>query len=344
MRQVWLRRGHLVVEPDRDLGRRGDGRRPPRATMAALMRRRGLGSWLLVPIGMGEEYLGTMGLGRAPGARAGSTPRSTPRPRSPATSPASSLDARLMERERAAQRRAARDQRLPPRHGDHARPRAAQPGQRAVDPPRAARPRDATPGPLRDSLDAMDRAARRIEDMIEDLMALASVSDPDRGRHRGPSTCPRSCGRAASSSRRWRRGPGSTLRRDIADGQVVAGRGGRHPADGGQPAVQRREVHPRRGRVSVTRRAGATATAASGCDLHRHRDRHQRGRPRRTSSRRSSAPATRPRATARHRPGAVHRRARRAGARGDGRGHLGGRSRYDVRRLAAGRAVDGRDD
>ena len=35
-------------------------------------------------------------------------------------------------------------------------------------------------GPLNDSLAAMDRATRRIEDMVEDLMALASVSDPDR--------------------------------------------------------------------------------------------------------------------------------------------------------------------
>ena len=35
-------------------------------------------------------------------------------------------------------------------------------------------------GPMRDSLAAMDRAARRIEDMVEALMALATVSDPDR--------------------------------------------------------------------------------------------------------------------------------------------------------------------
>ncbi len=31
------------------------------------MESRGIGSWLLVPIGMGEEYLGTIGLGRQVG-------------------------------------------------------------------------------------------------------------------------------------------------------------------------------------------------------------------------------------------------------------------------------------
>jgi signal transduction histidine kinase len=35
-------------------------------------------------------------------------------------------------------------------------------------------------GPVAESVEAMDRATRRIEDMVEDLMALATASDPTR--------------------------------------------------------------------------------------------------------------------------------------------------------------------
>ena len=48
------------------------------------------------------------------------------------------LEARLMERERALNAELRDTQRLPPRHGHDARPRAAQPGERAVDAPGAA--------------------------------------------------------------------------------------------------------------------------------------------------------------------------------------------------------------
>ena len=87
MREVWLRRGHLVVEPTQTWGVTDAGVPTP-GTLRRLMERRGLGSWLLVPIGMGEEYLGTWAWAARPVVHAGSTPRSTRPPSSPATSPA----------------------------------------------------------------------------------------------------------------------------------------------------------------------------------------------------------------------------------------------------------------
>ncbi len=99
MREVWLRHGHVVIEPDRVWGVAGTAVPTP-AVMATAMEERGLGSLLLMPIGMGEEYLGTMGLGRQVGGA-----RWIDSEINAAAAVASDLagvvvDARIMERER----------------------------------------------------------------------------------------------------------------------------------------------------------------------------------------------------------------------------------------------------
>ena len=97
---MWLRRGHVVIEPDRLWGVAEDGRPDPGGDGRLRWTERGLGSLLLVPIGMGEEYLGTMGLGREVGG-----PRWIDSEINAAAAVASDLagvvvDARIMERER----------------------------------------------------------------------------------------------------------------------------------------------------------------------------------------------------------------------------------------------------
>ena len=178
MRQVWLRRGHLVVEQEQTWGVGERAVATPDA-LRRLMKSRSLGSWLLVPIGIGEDYLGTLGLGRTHGG-----PRWIDSEINAAAAVASDvarlvLDARLMERERAL----------------HAELRDISDYRHTMVNTLAHELRnpvtvlwthldllgqDPHSGPVTDSLAAMDRAARRIEDMIEDMMALARVSDPDR--------------------------------------------------------------------------------------------------------------------------------------------------------------------
>jgi signal transduction histidine kinase len=77
--------------------------------------------------------------------------------------------------------------------------------------------------PVRDSLAAMDRAARRIEQMVEDLMALATVSDPHRATPREPvdlSTVTRECCAFVATLAEQ---AGLELRTAITDGLVVTG-------------------------------------------------------------------------------------------------------------------------
>jgi signal transduction histidine kinase len=185
MRRVWHRRGHLVVEPTQTWGITDAAVATPEV-LAEAMERQGVGSWLLVPIGMGPEYLGTLGLGRAPGGA-----RWIDSEINAAVVVASDvaevvLDARLVERERTlnAELRSISDY----RH-DMVMTLAHELrnpvsilwthlellGQLGL-----------VAGPVSDSLAAMDRATRRIEDMIEDLMTLATVSDPERDRWRAP--------------------------------------------------------------------------------------------------------------------------------------------------------------
>ena len=101
MREVWLRRGHVVVEPDRTWGIAEHGRAHPggdgRADATARCSARGS----CCRSASGEEYLGTMGLGRRPGGAALDRLRGHwRRPRSPADVAGVVVDARLMERER----------------------------------------------------------------------------------------------------------------------------------------------------------------------------------------------------------------------------------------------------
>ncbi|NYE36172.1 signal transduction histidine kinase [Nocardioides cavernae] len=177
MRQVWLRRGHLVLEPDLSWGVT-DTAVPTPPIMRDLMEQRGIASWLLVPIGLGEEYLGTMGLGRSADG-----PRWIDSEINAAAAVASDLagvvvDARLIDRERAlnAELRGL---------NDHRRDMMQTLAHELRNPVSVLfthlelvamedRIEDA-----RDSLAALGRATRRIEDMVEDLMALASVSDTD---------------------------------------------------------------------------------------------------------------------------------------------------------------------
>ena len=224
MREVWLRRGHLVVGPTQTWGIGDDAVATP-SVLRRLMDRRGLGSWLLVPIGMGEDYLGTMGLGRRRGG-----PRWVDSEINAAAVVASDvagvvLDARLMERERRlnAELRAVNDYRR-----DMVMTLAHELrnpvsvlwthlellGQEGVSGARA------------ESWEAMDRAARRIEDMIEDLIALATVSDPGRAAPHAPvdlsalvrETCEFLAPMAALA--------GQEFHVDVVDGLVVTGEEG----------------------------------------------------------------------------------------------------------------------
>lgn len=178
MHQAWLRHGHLIVEPTETWGVT-ERAVPTPGTLRRLMERRGLGSWLLVPIGMGEEYLGTMGLGRRSGG-----PRWIDSEINAATVVASDLagvvlDSRLMERERRlnAELRAVNDYR---------RDMVITMAHELRNPVSVLwthldlLAHDPTPETTRESRAAMERAARRIEDMTEDLMTLATVSDPER--------------------------------------------------------------------------------------------------------------------------------------------------------------------
>ena len=181
MRQAWLRRGHLVLEPDQAWGVT-DTAVPTPPVMRELMARRGLGSWLLVPIGLGEEYLGTMGLGRTVDG-----PRWIDSEINAAAAVASDLagvvvDARLIARERALNAEL-RDV------SDYRRDMVLTLAHELRNPVSvlfthleliAMEDRVEEAG---DSLAALGRATRRIEDMVEDLMGLASVSDTGLDLH-----------------------------------------------------------------------------------------------------------------------------------------------------------------
>ncbi|WP_374454226.1 sensor histidine kinase [Nocardioides sp.] len=178
MRKVWLRRGHLVVEPTQTWGVT-ETSVPTPEVMTAIMERRDLGSWLLVPIGMGEEYLGTMGLGRKRGG-----PRWIDSEINAAIAVAGDVagtvfDARLMERERRLNAEL-RD------INDYRRDMVNTLAHELRNPVSVLWTNlellgleDLT-APVAESVEAMDRATRRIEDMVEDLMALATASDPTR--------------------------------------------------------------------------------------------------------------------------------------------------------------------
>lgn len=181
MRQVWLRRGHLVLEREQTWGVTDTAVTTP-PVMRGLMEQRDIASWLLVPIGLGEEYLGTMGLGRSIDA-----PRWIDSEINAAAAVASDLagvvvDARLIDRERTlnAELRAVSDSR---------RDMVLTLAHELRNPVSvlfthleliAMEDRVEEAG---DSLAALGRATRRIEDMVEDLMGLASVTDTGLDLH-----------------------------------------------------------------------------------------------------------------------------------------------------------------
>ncbi|MBC2932299.1 cell wall metabolism sensor histidine kinase WalK [Nocardioides sp. zg-1228] len=179
MRHQWRRRGHVVVETQRTWSMHEESIETPDA-LVRLLDARGMGSGLLVPIGAGEEYLATLVMGRAPDA-----PRWNASEINAATTVAGDvarlmLEARLMERERAlnAQLREVNDYRrdmvLTLAHELRNPVSVLFTHLELLD-------QDPTPDDVRDSLGALGRSARRIEDMVADLMTLASVSDPDNG-------------------------------------------------------------------------------------------------------------------------------------------------------------------
>ncbi|MDR7252872.1 signal transduction histidine kinase [Nocardioides sp. BE266] len=176
MRRVLVRRGHLIVEPTQTWGITTTSVPTPEV-LYDIMDRRGIGSWLLVPIGMGEEYLGTMGLGRKNGG-----PRWIDSEINAAIAVAADVavtvfDARLMERERRLNAEL-RD------INDYRRDMVNTLAHELRNPVSVLWThldllgQEQVPGPLGASVEAMDRATRRIEDMVADLMALAAASDP----------------------------------------------------------------------------------------------------------------------------------------------------------------------
>jgi signal transduction histidine kinase len=185
MRRQWQRRGHVVVERERTWSMQEESIETP-PSLTRLLDTHGLGSGLLVPIGAGDDYLGTLSMGRAVDA-----PRWIASEIEAMTVVAADLarlllEARLVERERALnlELRDLSDYRhdmvLTLAH-ELRNPVSVLFTHLELLSLDAGTADGAGPGPVADSLGAMDRAARRIEGMVEDLMTLASISDPDRG-------------------------------------------------------------------------------------------------------------------------------------------------------------------
>lgn len=221
MRQVWLRGGHLVLEPEQAWGIGSDAVPTP-PVMSDLMAARGIGSWLLVPIGAEQEYLGTMGLGRAPGS-----PRWADSEVNAASVVAGDLadvvvGTRLIDRERElnAELRDVDDYRrdmiLTLAHELRNPVSVLFTHLELLDLGDVA-PED------RDSLAALGRATRRIEVMVEDLMALASASDPDAGDPAVPVELSGLVDDVADFLATTAVSQGIRLRLDVAPGLVVAG-------------------------------------------------------------------------------------------------------------------------
>ena len=182
MRRQWERRGHLVVERELTWGAGEDAIATP-PSLSRILDAHGLGSGLLVPIGAGEEYLGTLAMGRGV-----DEPRWIASEIVAATTVAGDLarlvlESRLMERERAlnAELRGV---------ADYRRDMVFTLAHELRNPVSVLWTHlelladEDDPGLREESVHAMDRAARRIEDMIEDLMALATADDPERSTPR----------------------------------------------------------------------------------------------------------------------------------------------------------------
>ena len=220
MMQVWRRRGHVVVERGLTWGAQ-PGAAPTPPALVAEMEERGLVSWLLVPIGMGDDFLGTLGLGRSADG-----PRWIDSEINAASVVATDLagmllDARVVERERRLndELRAL---------DDYRRDMVTTLAHELRNPLSVVwtnldlvREED-LPARVTGPLDAMGRAARRIEDMVEDLMALATASDPANAAFVPVdlSSCVRDAAEFLSPLADAEQ---IDVRMDVTDGLVVAG-------------------------------------------------------------------------------------------------------------------------
>lgn len=175
MTEVWRRRGHLVVEREQTWGAR-ETPIPTSSGLVAEMEQRGLASWLLVPIGLGDDFLGTLGLGRTAAG-----PRWTDSEVNAASVVAADLagmvlDARIVERERELN---AELREL----SDYRRDMVITLAHELRNPVMVLWTNlemiqeDGAPDHLDGPLAALGRAARRIEDMVEDMMALGRVAE-----------------------------------------------------------------------------------------------------------------------------------------------------------------------
>ena len=260
MRGQWARRGHVVVERQQTWSMKEESIETP-PSLTRLLDTYGLGSGLLVPIGAGEEYLGTLSMGRAPDA-----PRWNASEIDAATTVASDvgrllLEARLMERQRALNVEL-RDV------NDYRRDMVLTLAHELRNPVSVLFSHLELMGlethseESSHSLEALDRAARRIEDMVADLMTLASVSDPDRGAPMGEVDL----SDLVRETSDFLEPMGARAGVEMQHGRGRRPRGHRRvggaAADGLQPAVQRGEVHPR-GRAG---RDGRRAPDVDGAD------------------------------------------------------------------------------
>ena len=179
MTQVWRRRGHLMVEREQTWGAMGTAL-PTRPELVDEMEQRGLASWLLVPIGMGDDFLGTLGLGRSADGDRWTASEINAASVVAADLATMILDARVVERERElnTELRALSDYRhdmiFTLAHELRNPVSVLWTNLELIQ-------EDHPPQEMQGSLSAIERAARRIEDMLEDLMALGRVSDPHAG-------------------------------------------------------------------------------------------------------------------------------------------------------------------
>lgn len=221
MRRQWRRGGHVVVERQRTWSMQEESIETP-PSLTRLLDTHGLGSGLLVPIGAGDDYLGTLAMGRGP-----DSPRWIASEIMAASVVASDiarllLEARLMERERAlnAELRATNDYRrdmvmtLAHELRNPVSVLWTNLELLSLEPDEDERD---------ESVQAMDRAARRIEDMIEDLMALATVSDPERSTARVPVDLSALVGESCQFLAPTAVLGGLEMHTDLTDGLVVEG-------------------------------------------------------------------------------------------------------------------------
>ena len=176
MRRVWRERGHVIVEQSQTWGL-AETAVPTPDVMTSVLERHGLESLLLVPIGTGGDYLGTLGMGRTSDGDRWTASEINAASVVAADLATMILDARVVERERElnTELRALSDYRhdmiFTLAHELRNPVSVLWTNLELIQ-------EDHPPQEMQGSLSAIERAARRIEDMLEDLMALGRVDDP----------------------------------------------------------------------------------------------------------------------------------------------------------------------